>query len=362
MELMQASAQWSSRPADERYLDLPSMYDHFATKRANSRAVVVPSKRLEAQPVADSNHKGLVLTGPNGRGYAPSHWAFGQLASLVGAPAGYLRSLPSEMAADCLNYGLQVTRADEEVGCLLYKNGGAPMLEAATGPKYGRIWNAEVVQGLMDRFGDGVTGHFRVPGEFGKQVAVNKSNTTLYAGDQDMFVFLADEERRITIPNRRDGQSGEMARGFFVWNSEVGARTFGIATFLFDYVCMNRIVWGATEYKQITVRHSSGAPDRFFREIKPALETYANSSTAGVQQAIEDARKASIADDLENFLRKRNFTSANIKAMVTAHTLEEDRPIETRWDAVVAATAVARSIEHQSDRVDLERRAGDLLK
>jgi hypothetical protein len=33
-----------------------------------------------------------------------------------------------------------------------------------------------------------------VPGEFGQRVAVTKQNTTLYASDRDMFVFLADEE------------------------------------------------------------------------------------------------------------------------------------------------------------------------
>ena len=36
-----------------------------------------------------------------------------------------------------------------------------------------------------------------------------------------MFVFLADEENRIELPNRRAGRFGAFARGFFVWNSEV---------------------------------------------------------------------------------------------------------------------------------------------
>jgi hypothetical protein len=50
-----------------------------------------------------------------------------------------------------------------------------------------------------------------------------------------MFVFLADEERRIEVPARRDGQPGSLARGFFVWNTEVGDKTLGAAFFLFDY-------------------------------------------------------------------------------------------------------------------------------
>lgn len=362
MELMQASAQWATRPADERFLNLIEMREHFDRKRAFSREVVCPSKRLNCEVVADSGHKGLVLTGPNGHAYAPSHWAFGQLSTLADAPAGYLRKLPAELAADNINYGLQVLRQVEDVGVLLYKNGDAPVLEAATGPRYGRVWNSDIVRGLVSRFGDGVTGQWRVPGEFGKAVTVNKENTTLYAGDQDMFVFLADEERRITVPNRRDGLSGEMARGFFVWNSEVGARTLGIATFLFDYVCQNRIVWGAAEYKQITIRHSSGAPDRWLREIQPALRTYAQSSSAGVTEAIEEARKANIASDLDDFLAKRKFNRATVQSMKDVHALEEGRPIETRWDAVVAATAVARGIPNQGDRVELERMGGDLMR
>jgi hypothetical protein len=67
-----------------------------------------------------------------------------------------------------------------------------------------------------------------------------------------MFVFLADEKNRIELPNRRDGKTGELARGFFVTNSETGAGALKIKTFLFDYVCANRIVWGAHELEEIS--------------------------------------------------------------------------------------------------------------
>ncbi len=356
--LTQASHQWASRPDDERFTSLTDMLTHFGTQRAASREVVCPTRRMSLVPGID--HKALMLEGPNGHGYAPSHFSFGQLAVLAGAPAGYLRTLPAELAADCLNLGLQVTRKVEDVGCLLYRGEGEPVLRAATGPKYGRIWNSDVTKGLVDRFGDGIDGHWRVPGEFGKAVDVTKANTTLYASDRDMFVFLADETRRITVPNRRNGQSGSMARGFFIWNSEVGSSTFGLATFLFDYACSNRIVWGASDHKEIRIRHTSGAPDRFFREIAPALETYAQSADGKIIEAIADAQKAKLGDDMENFLAKR-FGKGLVRSMMTAHELEEGRPIETRWDVVTAATAVARSIPHQDTRVALERSAGELL-
>jgi len=356
--LMQANAEWRTRPADERFVSLIDMQQHFGDLRRNSRERVVSSRKLHAVPQAD--HSGILIEGPNGQGYAPSHFSFGQLATLAEAPAGYLRRLPAELASDCINLGLNVLREVEDVQVLISKTDAGPQLRAATGPRYGRIWNAEVVNQLVDRFGDGVSGHWRVPGEFGKAVTVTKDNTTLYGGDRDMFVFLADEKRRITVPNRRNGEPGSLARGFLVWNSEVGAATFGLATFLFDYVCCNRIIWGALDFKEIKIRHTAAAPDRFLERIVPALDAYSAASDRKVVQTIEQAQRAHLENRLDEFLASRfsKGISASIKA---AHEMEEGRPIETAWDVVVGATAVARSIPHQDERVALEREAGKIL-
>jgi hypothetical protein len=373
--LMAASSQWASRPSDERFLSLPEMATHFQRVRENSRNVVVSSRHIMAQPASDDERGGIEIIGPNGHAYNPTHWAFGQLSQLAGAPAKYLRKLPAPLAADCVNYGLKFERDIEDVGCLLYREKAEMiqepgigtidkpetyMLRAATGPAYGRIWNQEIITSLMRTVGDGRTGDFRVPGEFGKAVEITKANTTLYAGDRDLFVFLADEQHRIEIPNRRNGEPGSLARGFFIWNSEVGSTSFGIGTFLFDYVCCNRIVWGAQEYAEIRIRHSAGAPDRFLEQAGPALERYANASAANVVKAVEDARNARIETDVSEWLTKR-FNKSMAKDMQEAHMAEEGRPIETLWDVTTAATAVARSIPWQNERVVLERQAGDIM-
>lgn len=378
-ELMQAHQQWATRPADECFTSLTQLRDYKLALRHNSRAKVVPSKVLSVMPTDETATAGLVVGGANGVSYAPTNWAFGQLAQLAGAPAGYLRTLPAAIASDAINYGLQFNRQAEEVGVLLQRPvladavgdardaimGAQPQLVAATGPKYGRIWDADVSGALVERFGDGISGRFRVPSERGREGApITKKNTTLYAGDRDMFVFLADEHNKVEIPNRRNGETGLLSRGFFVWNSEVGSSTFGVATFLYDDMCCNHIVWGAAEYKEIRVRHTSLAPERFLQEIAPALQTYANSDTVAITQAVEAARAAKIEgtdkDAVTTFLAAR-FGKGRAQAIQTAHMLEEQRPVETLWDAVVGATAVARSITWQNDRVALERQAGDLL-
>ena len=202
--LMQASHQWATRPDDERFTSLPDMYNASKAMRERSKSAVISSRRLQAAPV-ENDSRALVAVGPDGNTANFSNWSFGQLAQLAGAPAAYMRNLPGELAADCLNYGLQ-TRDVEDIGVLLYRN-GSPQLRAVTGPNYGRVWNHQVIGALIERFGDGVTGDFKVPGEFGHDVEITKANTTLYASDRDMFVFLADEKHRIEIPGRRDGQA-----------------------------------------------------------------------------------------------------------------------------------------------------------
>jgi hypothetical protein len=361
--LTQASRQWATRPNDERFTSLTALHNHCAAQRSASRAMVTASRDLTVIPdETDETHKGLRVVGKAGNAVDVSNFAFGQLAQRAGAPASYLRTLPAPLAADAMNYGLHVARDVEEVGILLTRSSDAPatLMRAATGPNYGRIWNSTITGLLTERFGNGLDGDFRVPGEFGKRVEVTKDNTTLYAGDRDMFVFLADEERRIEVPNRRDGQTGSLARGFFVWNSEVGSATFGVGLFLFDYACSNRIVWGAQDYKEIRIRHTAGAPHRWLDDVAPTIESFARSSVAPMQARIIAAQQKKV-DDLDAFLKARKFTGGQVAGIRAAHAADEGRPMETLWDVATGVTAYARGIAYQDDRVDIERRAGEVL-
>lgn len=388
--LMQASNEWMKRPADERFLSLPELYNKVKTARENSIQRTVSTRKIEVRPHSADPIRGITISNDDGL-IDPTHWSFGQLAQLSGAPASYLRKLPAPIVADAMNYGLRFNRDAEDVKLLATTTRvevpGAPLpievsdhivagsgfvgrmpdqtvehttLRAATGSNYGRVWNEQIVGALMNKFGDGRTGDFRVPGEFGKDVPITRQNTTIYGSDRDMFVFLADENNRIEMANRRDGKGGSLARGFFVWNSEEGSKSIGAAFFLFDYVCMNRIVWGVQEFKEIRLRHTAGAPDRWLEEISPVLMEYSNASAAPIEQTIAEAQKKRVDDDLAKFLSNR-FTKSESTAIQNAHLREEGRPIETVWDAVTGVTAYAKTIPHQDARVDMERKGGNLL-
>ena len=99
------SSEWFSRPADERYLSLSELFAAVRgrAERSRSRTVESAAIRVEANR-GDAERLALVLPGEDVP-LVPTHWSFGQLASLVGAPATYLRQLPAPLAGINLQYG-----------------------------------------------------------------------------------------------------------------------------------------------------------------------------------------------------------------------------------------------------------------
>ena len=107
------SSEWFSRPADERYLSLSELARSVRNRADRSRTRVVESPLIHVEANrSDPERLALILPGTD-TPIAPTHWSFGQLASLVGAPAAYLRQLPAPLAAINLQYGLTSNRAEQ---------------------------------------------------------------------------------------------------------------------------------------------------------------------------------------------------------------------------------------------------------
>ncbi|MBB6467955.1 hypothetical protein HNQ96_003838 [Aminobacter lissarensis] len=302
---------------------------------------------------------------------APTHWSFGQLCSLVGAPATYMRLLPAPLAGINLQHGLLSHRA--ELMKTLETEDGRVELRAVTGPDYGRIWDHELVAAVMKIAGNG-TGDtmWKVPGVLdwatmthNPFVDITKDTTTLYASDRDVFLFLVDDTHPIEAGRLPNGDPDLYFRGFYCWNSEVGSKTLGIASFYLRAVCMNRNLWGVEGFEEISIRHSKFAALRFAYEAAPALTSFANSSATPFVVGIKAAREKIVArsdEDRENFLRKRGFSKAETGKIIEAVLQEEGRPPESVFDFVQGMTAHARTKAHQDSRLELEGRAKSLLE
>ncbi|MAI91290.1 MAG: DUF932 domain-containing protein, partial [Hyphomonadaceae bacterium TMED5] len=106
------SSEWFSRPDDERYLSLSELYASVKGRAERSRTRTVESAAIRVEAHRD-DPENLALILPEAEApVAPTHWSFGQLASLVSAPAAYLRQLPAPLAGINLQYGLTSHRAE----------------------------------------------------------------------------------------------------------------------------------------------------------------------------------------------------------------------------------------------------------
>lgn len=367
---MQASNQWATRPADQRFETLAALRDSVHARRMRSRAQDAVVKKC----VITAEGEEIFVNGETTKA-KPSHWAFGQLSTILGAPAGYMRSLPAPLAAQCLMNG--VGKMDD--GHLKFMSladddsGDTRTLQAVTSPKYGRIWDADVAD-CAGRIVEQTAGRFYNPRAYATGGTSNRLGgetvpSGLYASDRDIFIFMIDGGSRLDV-----GPRAQLNRGFFMWNSEVGARTFGLTTFLFNTVCGNHIVWGAQDVNTFVVRHSKGGPYRFDSEALPRLLAYANSSAAPLEGAIRAAMEYDIRkgfgggkltfDNVKEFLASNvkgaKFTQVEIREAMAAADREEGQ-CETLWDLSQGLTAYARGYEFLDARTDLETRAGKLL-
>jgi hypothetical protein len=362
VNLYEATAQWRSRPEDQRFETLDALQKSVEGRRSRSRSVTVKLADLKVAVDESSNTIRLLNTHPyQAAMLEPTHWSFGQLCQRIGAPAGYLRTLPADLVAENLKHSLAHSDR-EDLKLLMVESSAqnfvsADSLQAVTSTTYGRIWDAEVVAAVR-RIVDQSGGKFFNPQDWSGKAG------GLYASDHDVFCFMIDGGSVVNGGGERD----QLHRGFFVSNSETGSKSLWLKTFLFRSVCGNHIVWHAEDISEYILRHSQGAPARFDREAYPKLVEFVNASPKPIEDNIRKAKAYALpyADDktgsdaLIDWGVKCGFTRPEIRGAY-ALASEEEGQCANLWDFVNGLTAHARGYEFVDARVDLESRAGKLL-
>jgi hypothetical protein len=372
----EVSRQWAARPADQRFLNLSDMRSKLDLRANKTRDLVVSTRKIEfiapePETMADTHKIALAL--PNGDLVGPTHWSFGQVCARADFSASELRKLPSPLVADVLNYQMRHARGDDQIKTFDVDG----TLRAATGPNYGWIKDASVVEAVQQIAGNG-TGDMRwkVPGVIDWQThmydpmaPVTIDSTTLYASDRDVFIFLVDDTHPIEVGKLEDGSPDLMFRGFFVSNSEVGAGSMRLAAFYLRAVCMNRNLWGVERFEELTIRHTSGAPARFIEEARPALLSFSEASDKKLIDGVKAAKATVIAKEQSealDFLRNRGVSMKRAKDIIQRDAEaggqrdEKDFP-RTAWSMAQAITATARDIPNSDQRIELEKIAGKIL-
>lgn len=367
MELFAAHKNWSERPADERFSSLNELHTAVAARDAISAERHVETHVYPQLHATVTDPKNLTLTTPRGTDASLTHWSSGQLLSALGIPRPFLGLLTPETATEVVNDRIQHA-PDEIPNRMLLAHNGETVVRAFHGTRYERLWDSEVTGALLRLLPPGW--HNPVAYDHGKWGAPLVPSG-LYASDRDMFAFLIDGGDALDL-----GPRTKLHNGVFVSNSEVGAGSFEVTRFLFNEVCGNNIVWGATDVVAIRARHTASVRDVFSGFVswlrRGAQLGEQDGITACVKQAMEDIfappvftrdRNAEIskADPLYQRLTRLGFSRPEITGAHDAIWREEqadgNKVTGSRWDWLQGFTAVARERVNVDSRLDLESRA-----
>jgi len=396
MNIMRASNQWANRPADERYESLQAMF--AAAQAVKAAGVEKPFAINRLKAVVEGGE--LLLEGCNAAGQTKrssmTHFSFGQLARFVvpedsASPnVEHLRRLPAHLAAEVINHDL--TRCDRMTKALYHsdvndiKAGLLPVARAFNTPKYGRFWNADAIADLLPLQAKG----WRVPPArpafndprarpateadclknrmegLGINVGDMIAPAGLYMGEKDMFAFMVNEDRPIN-----GGGKTPLYRGFFLENSEVGSLSFWITTFLYNTVCGNHIVWGASNVKEIRVVHiGNNVKGRAASGMEVQLKEYANESVSEIEGKIKVARTFTFGatkDEVVKFLYDKRISTQSI--LESAFDEAEKHPEDggdcdpkSAWGMAQGMTRLSQGSPFMDKRVEMDKAAGSILE
>jgi len=367
--------QWARRPPDQRFLTMKDLLAFTTARKERSLQVEsVPVRGLRV--IADSASDELTLLLPDGsNGGRMTNWLTSQLCGASGTRGDSVRRYSANLAANMLNEDLarEQTADGETIDLgngkllLLDNPSGGRLARALTGPKYGRIFDADVVRAVLDNAGPA----WKVPSA-SYAARDPKLATTLYASDRDVFICLVDDDHPIEVNGEK------LFRGVIVSNSETGKAALNVCSFLYAYICDNRTIWGLSGVEELKVRHTSGGPARWMAEAKPAIDKMLTASDAPLRAAIgaaqqfdvrrllaEPKKGETLDDTLATWLRREADVSQTlaVAAVKSAREKYGDRgggPYSV-WNLANGLTEQAHAIPHTDRRIVVEAAAGDLL-
>jgi hypothetical protein len=215
--LTKAHEELFRRTPDETFATMQDLWDHCQRQREKSADHWHAPGALT--PRVDG-HSLVLALGTDGA-FTMNDWSFSQLCRLAEVSKDTVNRLTPETAGTVLRETLP--RSGTKPFQILTED---TRIRSMHGASYTRLWNLDLLAMIREFATD-----FQPP-----QRAVT-GGTGLYAGEQDLFLFLIDPLAWVEI----EGEN--YAPGFFVWNSEVGRRSLGCQTFWFEAVCQNHIVW-----------------------------------------------------------------------------------------------------------------------
>ena len=334
VNLKAAHDELFKRSADEVFSSLDALLEFTKQQREGS----IDRWHTPERITIETNGTILAKLGDDGS-YLFNDWSFGQLCRLASVNKDTLNRLSAATACQALRETMPNGRKPLQILT------EGDWVRSIHGTQYSRLWNEDLVKLAMET-------DFTLPHE------AAGGGKGLYAGEQDAFLFLIDPTGWVEIGEQA------FAPGMFLWNSEVGRRSYGIQTFWYESICANHIVWDACEVARWS-RKLTGNTSEGLERIRCIMEELLRKRDERKNAFVDTIRKAMqtrLGGDCEECLKVLSEKGIRRALAKKALELAAKQGGLSIWCVVDALTRLAQETQFAGIRTETDEKASQLLQ
>jgi len=350
--LTQAKDNLFTRPPEEHFASFDAILSDASDQRRRCVEIDAKDTSILFSEDGESVHFGDATL-------RMTHYSISQLASMAKVPMPVLDRLNAETRAKVLNECFPRTQRRYKVALA-----DGNTLRCITSDRYQRVWDADILE-EVDRWllpSGFIPAMPTINTDAHGTNLLGNTKPALFRSDRDLFAFFYSDQE----PG--DDGFGGLRKGVMVFNSEVGAKSFGFSTFYFREMCANFLIWDATGIKNRSTRHTGHVKHvvREFHEDLVRIGTTITTAELDVFQRAKEARFVPEGPNEEELAVKRlnrefKISAANSREIVHLVRSPENPGSLSAWGVVNGITSAAKGFAHAEDRARWSALAGRVL-
>lgn len=268
-----------------------------------------------------------------------SEWSSRQLYEKLGIPVPYARRMPSDILAMNVNYWL-TAEPDKEI-MLRYRDDN---IRGVLSGRYQPYDNYPVIE-AVDKCLEGAAVHV----------------DSFHLDDLGFHLKMTSPELETRVGNLLDGSADIITSGFYVTNSEVGARAVRIGYYIKRLICSNGLI-GTRAKDFFYQRHMGLSQIQFEVGVAEGIGKALKASNETVTALVEArARKVeSPAEIIKRIVQSNRLSQQFQDEVMIAYGTEQALSGDNDFSVIQAFTRAAHGLE-VNKRVEVETLAGYML-
>jgi len=284
--ITQSVADIFSRPADNNYDSIEELLNVAHEEMNKSRILKVQGSDIRFSATSEGFNLDIDGSSPmKGTSLPLTNFSLTQVAKMAKIPTMMLERLHQKGYDDLVvnNLDSLFPNKRSETKFILVRDhyddvGGIDsVVRAINGSKYARLWDYDMFSEVEDLLiaDKGFTPALPQTDNNNYNTLMQNLNTGLFRGDQCSFgFFFVDQD----LDGYEDSkQLGGLKPGIVVWNSEVGARSFGFHTFYYHEASGSIIIWTPANHKYRRYVHTGSNIQQALKDFIRILEDTANN-------------------------------------------------------------------------------------